>query len=208
MTDTTKHTLRCILVLGVISVVCVALLAFANKFLQVEIVLDRATSDMINEIAPTGVDNAKAFDDGYIKMVNLSEENFAIKSLDEFNQKGSNKKVRALYRSTDLGGNITYIVESEAKGNDAAIVMLVAYDASNTILGVKVKSQSESYWDKLADIPNLLGGFKGLSGSDLKPAQIATSTGATNSLTGITEAVNISYDFLIKLGERDTKGRA
>ena len=59
--NTVKNTLKCVLVLGIIAVVCVALLAVANKFLQVEIMLDRATSDMINSIAPTGLDDEKAF---------------------------------------------------------------------------------------------------------------------------------------------------
>lgn len=97
--NTVKNTLKCVLVLGIIAVVCVALLAVANKFLQVEIMLDRATSDMINSIAPTGLDDEKAFNERYIEMVDLSKGEYAIKSIDDFNEKGSNKKVRALYKS-------------------------------------------------------------------------------------------------------------
>ena len=114
--NTVKNTLKCVLVLGIIAVVCVALLAVANKFLQVEIMLDRATSDMINSIAPTGLDDEKAFNERYIEMVDLSKGEYAIKSIDDFNEKGSNKKVRALYKSKNSSGKITYVVESEGKG--------------------------------------------------------------------------------------------
>lgn len=204
MSSTTKNTLKCILVLAVIAVVCVTLLAVANRFLSVEVVLDRATSDMINSIAPTGVDNKKAFEDGYISMVDLSKGAFELKSLDDFNVKGSNKKIRALYKSVDTKGNIVYVVESEAKGRDAAIVMLVAYDSNDKISGIKVKSQAESYWAKIEAQKDLFDNFIGLSGSAIHPSQIAESTGATKTLTGITDAVNISYEFLIKLGKRQT----
>ena len=193
-----RNTFKCVLVLGVIAVVCVLLLAVANKFLQVEIKLDRATSDMINSIAPTGASDAEAYDKGYIKMVDLSKGGYAISNIDDFNKKGSNRKVRALYTSAATDGKITYVVESEDKGNDAAIVMLVAYGDDGKISAVKVKSQMESYWDKL-DEKKISKAFIGLSGT-IRDAQIATDTGATHSVHGIVGAVNIANSFIEQLG--------
>lgn len=198
-----NNTLKCVLVLGVIAIVCVALLAVANKFMQVEIVLDRATSDMINSIAPTGVENGVAFDEGYIEMVDLGKGGYSVKSIDDFNGKGSNKKVRAVYASKTESGDITLVVESEGKGNDAAIVLLIAYDSENKISGIAVKSQAESYWDRISDINKVYDVFVGTSASDtLGRDQVAAQSGATvkNTLGGFTDAVNKANEFVLALG--------
>ena len=96
------NTLRCVLVLGVIAVVCVALLAVANRFLKTEIQLDKDTSALINQIAPTGADDNTAHA-SYIKMVDLGKGGYALDDLDAYNKKygSSSRKVRSLYTSTD-----------------------------------------------------------------------------------------------------------
>lgn len=194
-----KNALKCVLVLGVITVVCVALLAIANKFMKVEITLDKATARIINQMVPTGADDDEAFNEGYIKLVDLSKGGYNYKSVDDYNKRGSNKKVRALYTSTDKNsGKVSYIVEAEAKGRDAAIVMLVAYDEEKKIVKVHVKSQAESYWDRIAAQKGLLDEFIGLSGT-INSEQIATKTGATSSLGGIVGAVNTANDFIARL---------
>ncbi|MDE6398089.1 MAG: hypothetical protein K2L51_02095, partial [Clostridiales bacterium] len=165
--NTLRNTLKCVLVLGVIAVVCVALLAVANRFLQPEVTLDRATSDMINEIAPTGADDATAFS-SYIKMVDLGKSKYAVTDLDAYNKKyGSvNQKIRALYTSTHKDtGVVTFVVEAENKGRDAAIVVLTAYDADNKVSGIKIKSQAESYWARLANRKDVFDKFIGTSGT-------------------------------------------
>lgn len=202
--NTVKNTLKCVLVLGIIAVVCVALLAVANKFLQVEIMLDRATSDMINSIAPTGLDDEKAFNERYIEMVDLSKGEYAIKNIDDFNEKGSNKKVRALYKSKNSSGKITYVVESEGKGYVDAIVLLIAYDSQKNITGMAVKSQMESFWDHISDINTVYGAFIGTPASATHTSsQIAASTGVTvkKTLAGITDGVNVANEFVLALGD-------
>ena len=97
--ETLKNTLKCVAVLGLIAVVCVTLLAIANRFLKAEVTLDRATSDLINTIAPTGVSNDVAFNEGKIKMIDLSRGGYAVKSIDEYNkQSGSASRDNALMR--------------------------------------------------------------------------------------------------------------
>ena len=204
--STLKNAFKCVLVLGVITVVCVALLALANKFLAVEITLDKATARIINQMVPTGADDDEAYGEGYIKLVDLSKGGYNYKSVDDYNKKGSNKKVRALYTSQNKeSGKISYIVEAEAKGRDAAIVMLVAYDEDLKIVKVHVKSQAESYWDKIEANKWLFDEFIGLSGT-IKSEQIATKTGATSSLGGIVSAVNTANGFIASLKAVETAG--
>ena len=201
-----KNAFKCVLVLGIITVVCVALLALANKFLAVEITLDKATARIINQMAPTGVDDDTAYSEGYVKLVDLSKGGYNYKSVNDYNKKGSNKKVRALYTSQNAeSGKLSYIVEAEAKGRDAAIVMLVAYDEDLKIAKVHVKSQAESYWDRIEAKKGLLDEFIGLSGT-IESDRIATKTGATSSLGGIVGAVNTANGFIASLKAVETAG--
>ncbi len=206
--STVKNTLRCVIVLSVIAIVCVSLLAVANRFLRVEATLDGATAALINRIAPTGVDDGTALSGGYIKMVNLRAENYAIKDLDAYNKQHgtANQKVRALYTSKNAEGKITYVVEAEGKGYVDAVVMLVAYDAENKVSGVITKSQNESYWNHIKNEEKLYAAFVGLSGR-IESSQIAASTGVTvmGTLGGMTSAVSIANDFVSRLGGEPQK---
>ena len=201
--ETLKNTLKCVAVLGLIAVVCVTLLAIANRFLKAEVTLDRATSDLINTIAPTGVSNDVAFNEGKIKMIDLSRGGYAVKSIDEYNKQygSASRKVRALYTSTDADGKTTFVVEAEGKGYVDAVVMLVAYDADNKISGIVTKAQSESYWSHIKDIDKLYAAFIGRSGR-VESSNIAASTGVTvmGTLGGMTGAVSIANDFVTRLG--------
>ena len=201
--NTMRNTLKCVLVLGAIAVVCVALLAIANRFLQPEVKLDRATSDMINEIAPTGADNDAAYA-SYIKMVDVSKGGYAITDLDGFNKKygSANQKVRALYTSTHKDtGAVTLVVEAEGKGYVDAVVMLVAYDRENKVSGLTTKSQNESYWNHIKDEAALYAAFIGSSGQ-VNGSTIAAATGVTvrGTLGGMASAVSIANDFVVRLG--------
>ena len=211
---TVQNTLRCILVLTLITVVCVTLLALANRFLQSEIQLDRSTSNKINELAPTGADDETAFKQ-YIKLVDLSQGQYDISDLDAYNKKYGNpalgNTVRALYESTHKDtGVVTRVVEVGNKGNDSVIVLLVAFDAGNAVTGVRVKSQAESYWSKIqaADKANgLFDKFVGIR-APVKSKDIAASTGATHSLDAIVRGVNAALEFADRLGEKKTAGVA
>ncbi len=200
---TIKNTLKCVLALGVIAIVCVALLAVANKFLKVEVVLDKATAKLINQIAPTGVSDDEAYGGGHIKMVNLADGDYSIKSLDEFNKKGSNNQVLALYTSTHAEtGNVTRVVEAQGKGRDGVIVMLVAYDAENKVSALVVKSQMESYWSHITDIEKVYAAYIGTSYSEqITSSQVAAVSGATVKVTlgGMTDAVNTASEFIAKI---------
>lgn len=201
--NTLKNTLKCVLVLGVIAVVCVALLAVANRFLKVEVTLDKATAKLINQIAPTGADDDTAYS-SYIKMVDLSKGAYKITDLDEYNKTyGSNaQKVRALYTSTHKDtGKVTLVVESEGKGYVDAIVMLVAYDEDSKVSGLVTKSQNESFWNHIPNEETLYKAYIGTSGT-VSGNSIAAQTGVTvmGTLGGITSAVNIANDFVTRLG--------
>lgn len=200
-TQTAKNTLKCVLVLGVIAVVCVTLLAVANKFLQVKVTLTKQTSNIVNEIAPTGVDNDTAFNEKYITMADLSQGGYGVTDLDKFNKQygSSTQKVLALYTSKNQNSDITYVVEAQGKGHVDAIVLLIAYDGEK-VAKIAVKSQAESYWDKFTDYRDgenrsILDLFVGTQGK-VTGSQIATSTGATNSLRGVANAVSIANQFI------------
>ncbi len=198
--STMNNTLKCVLVLALIAIVCVSLLAVANKFLKVEITLDKATSALINKIAPTGADDDTAFNNKYIEIVDLSKGGYAVTDLDAYNKTygTSTQKVRALYTSKNANtGKVTLVVEAEGKGHVDAIVLLIAYDEENKISGVAVKSQSESYWDKLEGRQDVFDAFIGMSGN-VTHLQIATSTGATNSLRGMADAASIANGFIAR----------
>lgn len=201
--STVKNTLRCVLVLGVIAIVCVTLLSIANRFLQVEVTLDKATASLINQIAPTGKSDDEALSGGYVQMVDLQAGGYSISSIDAYNaQYGTNnQKVRALYTSKNASGTVTYVVESEGKGNDSAIVLLIAYDADKKVSALTVKAQGESYWDKL----NLAEVFKTFVGTSGKITNVVAGTGATNSVRGMADAVSIANDFMACLASEATK---
>lgn len=200
--STLRSTLKCIAVLCVISVVCVALLAVANKFMQVKITLTKQTCDIINTIAPTGADNDTAYNDGHIRLVDLSAGEYPVADLNKFNKQygSSTQKVLALYTSTDIqSGKVTYVVEAQGKGHVDAIVLLIAYDGVK-VAEMAVKSQSESYWDRLTDYRDENGRdifemFIGTQGN-VTGKQIATSTGASNSLRGMADAVSVANRFV------------
>ena len=197
---TMNNTLKCVIVLALIALVCVSLLAFANKFMKVEITLDKATSSLINKIAPTGVDDDAAFGERHIQLVDLSKGGYAVSDLDAYNKTygTSTQKVRALYTSKNVNtGKVTLVVEAEGKGHVDAIVLLIAYDDDNKISGVAVKSQAESYWDKLEGRQDVFDAFIGMSGN-ITHSQIATSTGATNSLRGMADAASIANGFVAR----------
>ena len=95
-----------------------------------------------------------------------------------------------MYRATAGEKEGFYIVQASSKGRDGDVIMLTAFDKDNKIIGVKCYSQMESYWMKLDESKfDLLIGKTG----DIKPNDIDAGTGATKSLTAVSNAVTLSY---------------
>ena len=198
MKNSVKNTLRCVLVLSVISVVCVALLAVANRFLpKYKPSLDLNTVTLINGMLPSGADAQTALDEGYYEMLALDE-----KKLADFNKSKraeANNAVLAVYKAVKGDSVGAYIVEAQAQGyagNDP-IVMLTAIDESGAIISVVTKKQTENspgtngiFEDKHFAL--LVEYVKGKT--DIDSAGISASTGATSgySIGGVANAISIS----------------
>ncbi len=201
MTKTAKNTLICILVLFLISVISVSLLAVANKFLQVEISLDLKTSKLINQIAPTEKTDSEAFDEGYIKMLDSRNTEIFSESIDKFNKnnKKSQCKVLALYVSTNAQSNInTVIIEVQSQGFAGNISTLTAFNSNCEIVGVVVKSQSESFWNTAKK--NLDAFYDSMIGkTSVTNDSVAALTGATNTQKGIVRGVSFACKFITKI---------
>ena len=197
MTKSVLNAMKAVAVLVCIAVVCVGVLAVCNMFFpKYTPTLDRATASLINEICPTGENDDKAFDDGYIVM--LQDGDYGVR-LADFNKanKSSRAEVLAVYCEVK-GANIgAYVIESKASGRDSDIVLLVAY-RDGMILGAAVKKQNESYYAKLPD--DLLDNVAGKSG-DVDLVGIVGKTGATVSLTAINRAINLSDKFALDYAE-------
>ena len=198
MKNSTKNTLRCVIALSVISVVCVALLAVANRFLpKYKPSLDLNTVTLINGIVPSGVDDKTALDEGYYEMLVLDDKKLA--DFNKNNRAEANNAVLAVYRAVKGDNAGAYIVEAQAQGyagNDP-IVMLTAIDEDGAIISVVTKKQTENspgtngiFEEKqFALLVEYVKGKTSIDGSGL-----SASTGATSSYSvgGVANAIGIS----------------
>lgn len=184
--------IRSVVVLGLIALVCVGILAVANEFLRYTPVLDRETAVILAEMVP--IDSEDPMD--AFELCSLDSE---IKAVNKEFGRGDNKKVLAVYKTLEGASKGALIIQSQAKGNDGAVVMLTAIK-DGTVLGIKCYSQGESYWGKVDE-----SSFASVSGSrgEIDPSLIV-STGATNSKKAIVEAVNLAIKAAEKI-ERTTE---
>lgn len=198
MTKATKDTIKAVIVLFVIALVCVALLAVANVFLKTVPTLDSATASKINTIAPSGVDDATAFSEGYFKL--YSEEELASAGFDlkAFNKEKGNatNKVTAVYRVVKGQNAGTFIVESTGKGY-YDITMLTAFDEEGKISGVIAKTQTEDKFSGQIFNEDKFELFKqSVIGKSELPSdsELNAVTGATtmSSMRGLRQAVTIA----------------
>ncbi|MCH5160994.1 MAG: hypothetical protein J1G04_03085 [Clostridiales bacterium] len=193
MTKSVLNAMKAVAVLVGISVVCVGVLAVCNMFFpKYTPKLDRTTASLINGICPTGEDDDKAFDNGYIVM--LYESDYDV-DLSDFNKanKSARAEILAVYCEVKGDNSGAYIIESKAAGRDSDIFLLVAY-RDGKIVGAAVKKQNESYFAKLPD--DLLDNVAGMNG-DVDLVGIVGKTGATVSLTAINRALNLSDKFAL-----------
>lgn len=198
MTKTTKDTIKSVIVLFVIALVCVALLAVSNVFLKSVPTLDQATASKINAIVPSGVDDATAFSEGYFKLYSeeeLATAGFDLKSFNKQKGKATNKVV-AVYRVEKGAHKGKFIVESTGKGY-YDITMLTAFDEQGKIYGVIAKTQTEDKFtgqifnqDKFALFAQSVIGKSELPAE----SELNAVTGATtmSSMRGLRQAVTIA----------------
>ncbi|MCM1368546.1 MAG: hypothetical protein NC184_07045 [Roseburia sp.] len=193
MSKPVLNALKATAVLICITVVCVAVLALCNMYFPKYVPkLDSATASSINAICPTGMDDAAAFDDGYIVM--LYEDDYGV-SLDDYNKANKSKKaeILAVYGEPKGEHAGAYIIEAKSEGRDGDVVILTAY-VEGTIVGATVKKQGESYWSKLPE--NLFDTVVGKSGDVDLVGEIG-KTGATLSLTAVDRALDLSGAFAL-----------
>lgn len=211
MTNSLKSTLKSVVALTVIAVVCVALLAVANAFIpKYKPTLDAATAALINQVSPTGVNDNEAFIGGYFEMYEIDD-----KELSDFNRANgaeANNKVLAVYKAIKGNNANTYIVEAQAQGysGNEPIHMMTSFKTDNTVLSTAVKSQNEnspgskSIFDE-AYLKKLISYVSGKT--TLSAEEVMASTGATSkySVNGVVNAVNISQKMVAAIGgEQET----
>lgn len=216
MSKRTRDILIAGLVLLVISAVCVALLSVANNLLKYKPTLNAAMAVELNKVCPTTAEGdaqaaRKCFD------TNAVEQNF----LDGFNNKNGRdstksafhlsnggplkSKILAVYRVIDGDKKGHFIVQSQSKGRDANIVLLIAYSPELVITKATVYDQKESYWNRLvnhgvADKDGVLKDYENKRAGD--EAELAVKTGASISLGAINKAVTLADKLMIELNEK------
>lgn len=198
MTNTVKNTLKSVIALSVVAVVCVALLAVANAFIpKYKPTLDANTAALINKVSPTGVSDNEAFIGGYFEMYDISDS--ALNDFNKANGAEVNNKVLAVYSIVKGNNKGTYAVEAQAQGysgNDP-IILITSFNRDNSIMSTTVKSQNENspgsagiftdrYFNALITLIN--------GKTSISTDEVMASTGATSrySINGVVNALNIS----------------
>jgi len=198
MTNATKNTLKSVIVLSIISIVCVALLAIANNVFpkpDTSAKLDSKTISLLNGICQSeSYEIVYSTDDQIISDYNT--------------KKGTKYKyINAIYRATGDTNYGKLIVESIGNGyQNGTVTVLVAYNSDKSIMGIELKSYDSAknnyMKDKLVKNNVLKGIFASLVGSIGnvgKADNISAKTGATNSLNGVATAINFANEFILSL---------
>ena len=216
MTQSTKNLIKSITVLGVIALVCVAILSFANVFLKIEVTLDKATVKFLNEnfatTAPTatGTDSETAYEEDYFVMLTDSELGNATGYTYKSFKSNSSNYVVAIYYAQKGASEGTYYIESTSIGYKNPMNVVVAFTVSNddfSIVNIAIKEQREDFGDRKTQVLNkeTFTYYVDLVKSDedmkLTDAEIITSTGATTkkSVAGLNRAVTRAIDTMNKL---------
>ncbi len=211
MKNSAKSTLKSVAAMSVISVVCVAILAFGNAFIpKYKPTLDLRTATMINEMLPTGLSSQSAFDEGYFEMLDLNEKKLA--AFNKSNRAEPNNKVLAVYKVVkgEYSGYIVVEAQGQGYSGNAPISLLTAFDASAAVYDVTLKSQNENSpgtngiflkenFDRFREF------VKGKT--DVDAGSITAETGATSvySVKGVANTVKISMKMAAALNENGGK---
>ncbi len=167
----------------------------SNKMAEKLLIIDKErtlTEDMAKALyafRPTG-----AADDGtaleYFEIANV----YAHISRVNMEHKDTECMVVTVYRTVkgDNKGEIIIKARVAAQGYAGPLVMLTAYNADGTVKKTKCIQQSEGYWNVLED--QNLTGFEGFIGKDgvVTPDDIMTNSGATGTLTKISNVISVS----------------
>lgn len=197
MKKTTKDMIKAVVVLFTITLVCVGLLAVANEFLKYEPTLDAATAAKLNAVAPSGVDDETAYNDGYFKLF-TDDELDKVWTRTDFN-KGKQSTISAVYLAVKGDGAGKIIIESVAKGYSNDITMLTAFDSDGSVSGVMAKSQTEDAFSGQIFNDTLFDSFRAYiigKNSPITSGGIEAATGATTkkSINGLVNAVNVAIE--------------
>lgn len=187
MKKTAKDTLMSVVVLFAITFLCVGLLAVANEFLKYEAKLDDKMAKSLYTVCPTGeTDDANALE--YFEILKIDDK------ISEINKAHGSPttKIIAAYRAVKGENEGCYIIQASSTGNDGDVVMLTAYNKDGTVMKTACYSQTESYWS--SKIAGKYDGFETLQGKkgEIASTDIATGSGATNSLSAVARAVTLS----------------
>lgn len=195
MTRTVKRSLISAGVLAAITAVCVLVLALCNAFFpKYTPTLDAQTASLINTICPTGVSDDTAFNDGYIRLLSDADYSGDMTGFNKAN-KTSKASVAAVYLIVKGDKIGSYVIEASSNGRDGDVSVLTAFDTNGAIVGATVKSQKESYYDKIPK--DLFDGIIGASEAvDLYG--LHGKTGATFTLNAVNRSVNASIAYSVK----------
>lgn len=195
MTSTVKRSMLSAAILAAITAVCVLILALCNTFFPKYVpTLDTATASLINSICPLGVSDETAFNDGYIKLLSDADYGGDVVGFNKEN-KTSKANVAAVYLIVKGDKQTSYIIESSSNGRDGDVSVLTAFGADGKIVGAVIKSQKESYFDK---VPSDL--FDGIIGAS-EPVDLYGlhgKTGATFTLNAVNRSVNAAITYSVK----------
>jgi len=202
MTTATKNTVKSVIVLSIISVICVGLLAVANGVFpkpDTSAKLDAKTITLLNKIC---------YSESY---------DIAYGTYDEFvnnfnNKNGTNYKyINALYRATGETNHGRLIVEAVGNGyQNGTITMLVAFNDDKSIMDMELKSFDKAKNNYMQDsliksgaLDVILETLKGVSGNvgSGKDLDKIVDTSASTSLGGVATAINLANKFIESVDE-------
>jgi len=196
MSPIAKNTLKSMLVLATVAVFAVLALALANAFFpKYTPKLDEATVKILNEMVPTGEDDAvKLLEDGYYE--------FAIEfdDLAKWNRlSGSAARgyVLAVYKLTKGENAGVLFVETETPGYGGSLVKLVtAISPDGTLHTMYVRDMppvNNYYSGDIDGINDLVAGKTQITVGELKPiVTLPIFSGATFTTNAFVNAVNLS----------------
>lgn len=195
MKNSAKSTIKCVITLSLISVICVAVLALGNAFIpKYKPTLDAATAELINGIVDTGVGAETALEDGYFEMLQIDD-----KKLEEFNKANrvnSDNKLLAVYKVVKGADAGCFVTETQAKAYNDAVIILTAFDKSGNVKNLAVKSHSDDLLDgsifKKEMIAKLVEYAKTVKTFDTVSLNAATGATTKGSTLGVANALNIA----------------
>ncbi len=216
MTKSAKNLIKSITVLGVIALVCVAILSFANVFLTKEVTLDLSAVRFLNENfassgqTATGTDSKTAYEEDYFVMLTDSELSNATGYTYKSFKSNSSNYVVAIYYAQKGDSEGTYYIESTSVGYQNPLTVVVSFTVSGddfTIENVVVKEQREDFGDRKTQVLNaetftkfvtLIKSGQNVTVSD---SEIIAATGATTkkSVAGLNRAVTRAIETMNKL---------